>query len=327
MDKFTLTCYNLNKSGYSYNTDENLYGDRVWKIKELTNFLRRYAGKHNMNGDLKIDTGNPIPHILKITVYELSFLLVILRELGNYIKGYCEDKERDKYYVLGNSTYAFSNRKTLEYYASEEAKAASTAAGLIRDISNSESPVVSIQHYSIYDLLELVKAGKLEPSHLWSPFEEPEFFDAETLDSWSLDIQKDRRSKFKKLRNARIEAKKVYAEKLLDIIKHHMEIFETFDIIKCIGHDGMPVLVDPSAIAAVKPVSDAQDMMVASLVIPKETNIRVDLRSFVKELGYVLPPYNLPVSLIEQPIAYTSAQLRQAYNLSEEIWKDYQSHT
>lgn len=318
MDEFTLTCYNLDKSGYYYNSDRDQIINSISEVEKLGEFLRRYAYQNNLKHEIRINSERSI---LKITVSEISFVIVFLRVLEKYFRGMVSDKNRDVHYFLGNTTYAFSNNKSNKFYSPKLSKAYSLAS-LAADnigIDASHCTILGIQHYTVSELLDHLKAGDLTPSQLWSPFDEPEYFDCEDYHR-----QYSRRNNYKELLASRVEKKKVYAEELINSIKKHIDSYNIPDTIICKCTNGMHAIVDPSKIAAIIPESDAQDMISAKLVIPNDTTININLQSFTKELtGFELPNFDLPISLVERSNGYTTQELQEAFNLSNEISEAY----
>lgn len=316
MDQFSLTLYNLDKTGYKSGSE--IFYKHVKEACELAKFLNHYANNNGL-GLVKVENDK---YRVQIVSSELSFILVFL----NFFENCCyqvRNGERDKYFVLGNSRYAFSNNQALTCYVPHLKRAYKHGSVAANDL-NGEAPnsvIIEMVHCTLYQFMELIEDGQINPSRLWSPFDEDKFF--ETTD---FEINQSRKQNFKELLAKRIESKIVYVEELLTSINNAKD-FDYTSRIKCSDADGMPVIIDSSKIAAIVPESDPWDLIIAKIVIPNDTIIRVNLCSFVKELtGFELTDYRLPKNLLEQSQEDDNFYFKEAKKLSSEIIKTFNEY-
>lgn len=267
MDHFFLTLHNLDKTGgYYYESKSDIFYNRVNEAEKLSRFLNHHANKKGL-GLVEVKKDG---YKVQVVSSELSFILVFLNffeSCGQRVR----DVNRDKYFVLGNSRYAFSNNEALTCFVPDLKRAFLSEGTAVSEMrwNASSSPILKMEHCTLDRFNKLIEEGEIHPSRIWSPLDEDKFF--ETTD---FETNQSRKEIFEELLTTRVESKKGYVYELINSINDAIHSGNTTSII-CSGVDDMAVMVDPTRIAAIVPDSDPWDMISAKIVIPNETVITV----------------------------------------------------
>lgn len=294
MDKFYLSFFNLANTGYYYNKERDTFNHRLKEFRELAKYLNHF----HLQGRVCQVKVEP-KEVIQIETSEISFILTFLEVFSKYC-GKVWNDEKDQYFVLGNSHYAFSNNQKLTCYVPDLKRAFRSESFAVSNMTGdaSTSSILKMTHCTLDELKEWIAGGEIRVAHLWSPFDEPKFF--ETSDYVT---NQSRKQKYNELLSKREESKQVFVDKLLNCVEDKTGSNSFCSSIICSDANGMSVIIDPSKIAAIIPESNPWDLITAKVVIPNDTVIRVDLCSFVKVLTrFELINYHLPETLIEQSV-------------------------